>query len=86
MGAAVAAVHDDERHASPRCGVDGRRRSSRDGVRLAGGELVPADVVVVGIGVSPATDWLDGSGLEIRDGVVCDATLRRRAARDLRRR
>ena len=36
---------------------------------------MPADVVVVGIGVAPATDWLDGSGLEIRDGVVCDANL-----------
>ena len=36
---------------------------------------MPADVVVVGVGVAPATDWLDGSGLELRDGVVCDATL-----------
>jgi NADPH-dependent 2,4-dienoyl-CoA reductase/sulfur reductase-like enzyme len=26
--------------------------------------------------VSPATGWLDGSGLAIRDGVVCDETLR----------
>ena len=36
---------------------------------------MPADVVVVGVGVAPVTDWLDGSGLELRDGVVCDATL-----------
>jgi NADPH-dependent 2,4-dienoyl-CoA reductase/sulfur reductase-like enzyme len=28
-------------------------------------------VVVVGVGVSPATAWLEGSGLELRDGVVC---------------
>ena len=49
-------------------GADGRVT----GVRLGSGELVPADVVVVGIGVSPATEWLDGSGLEIRDGVVCN--------------
>ena len=34
-----------------------------------------ADVVVVGVGVAPATEWLAGSGLELRDGVVCDATL-----------
>ena len=33
-------------------------------MRLADGEVVPADVVVVGIGVSPATDWLDGSGVQ----------------------
>jgi NADPH-dependent 2,4-dienoyl-CoA reductase/sulfur reductase-like enzyme len=45
------------------------------GVRLTDGDTVPADVVVVGIGVSPSTDWLNGSGLEVRDGVVCDATL-----------
>ncbi len=44
-------------------------------VTLAGGERVSADVIVVGIGVAPATRWLEGSGLELRDGVVCDATL-----------
>jgi NADPH-dependent 2,4-dienoyl-CoA reductase/sulfur reductase-like enzyme len=30
--------------------------------------------VVVGIGVTPATAWLESSGLELRDGVVCDET------------
>ncbi|MGI9029521.1 MAG: FAD-dependent oxidoreductase, partial [Ilumatobacteraceae bacterium] len=45
------------------------------GVRLGGGELVAADLIVVGIGVTPATEWLEGTGLELRDGVVCDATL-----------
>ena len=49
------------------------------GVRLEaesgdGEELVPADVVVVAIGAGPSTGWLTGSGLEIADGVVCDAT------------
>jgi NADPH-dependent 2,4-dienoyl-CoA reductase/sulfur reductase-like enzyme len=37
---------------------------------------VAADVVVVGVGVRPETDWLAGSGLEIGDGVVCDAWCR----------
>ncbi len=46
-----------------------------DGVVLAGGEVVGADVIVVGIGVVPATDWLAGSGVAVDDGVVCDATL-----------
>ena len=32
----------------------------------------PPTSIVVGIGVTPATGWLDGSGLELRDGVVCD--------------
>jgi NADPH-dependent 2,4-dienoyl-CoA reductase/sulfur reductase-like enzyme len=44
-------------------------------VELEGGEVVPADAVVVGIGVVPATDWLAGSGLTVDDGVVCDERL-----------
>ncbi len=44
-------------------------------VELADGSVLDADVVVVGIGVVPATGWLDGSGLELDDGVVVDATL-----------
>lgn len=43
------------------------------GVRLADGRLLPADIVVVGVGVRPATDWLAGSGVQVDDGVVCDA-------------
>ena len=45
------------------------------GVLLGDGEHVPGDVIVVGIGVAPVTDWLAGSGLEIRDGIVCDSML-----------
>jgi NADPH-dependent 2,4-dienoyl-CoA reductase/sulfur reductase-like enzyme len=44
-------------------------------VRLSDGAVVEADVVVVGIGVAPATAWLEDSGLGVRDGVVCDAHL-----------
>lgn len=43
-----------------------------NGVRLADGEVLPADVVVVALGAVPATDWLEGSGLTIDNGVVCD--------------
>lgn len=42
------------------------------GVWLDGGEIVEADVVVIAIGVVPETRWLEGSGLELCDGVVCD--------------
>ena len=45
------------------------------GVALESGEVVPADVVLVGIGVAPSTEWLADSGLTVRDGVVCDRTL-----------
>ena len=47
-------------------------RSHVEVVRLEDGSEIPADLVVVGVGVTPATDWLDGSGLELRDGLVCD--------------
>jgi NADPH-dependent 2,4-dienoyl-CoA reductase/sulfur reductase-like enzyme len=48
-------------------------------VRLADGSVIPADVVVIGVGVAPATDWLEGSGLDLADGVVCDEWCRARA-------
>jgi NADPH-dependent 2,4-dienoyl-CoA reductase/sulfur reductase-like enzyme len=45
---------------------------TEDGVRLAGGELVDADEVLVTIGCVPNTGWLAGSGLKVADGLVCD--------------
>ncbi|GAA1705868.1 FAD/NAD(P)-binding oxidoreductase [Microbacterium sediminicola] len=48
-------------------------------VVLSTGEVLPADLVVIGIGAAPATSWLEGSGIELhpRDrGVVCDVALR----------
>jgi len=53
--------------------VDGRQRVV--GVTLTDGASVPAEIVVVGIGVTVNTGWLDGSGLNLDDGVVCDGTL-----------
>jgi 3-phenylpropionate/trans-cinnamate dioxygenase ferredoxin reductase component len=46
------------------------------GVRLATGELLSADAVVVAIGSRPATGWLGGSGLTVGDGVECDSRCR----------
>lgn len=42
------------------------------GVQLKSGEVLPADFVVVGVGVSPATDFLKSSGLNLhqRDSSV----------------
>lgn len=51
----------------------GRRRVT--GVALTDGTTVPAEVVVVGIGVAVNTGWLEGSGLVLDDGVGCDETL-----------
>jgi 3-phenylpropionate/trans-cinnamate dioxygenase ferredoxin reductase component len=41
-------------------------------VVLSDGTEVDADLVVVGIGSRPATDWLAGTGIEVDNGVVCD--------------
>lgn len=46
-----------------------------DGVDLAGGRSVPADVVVVGVGVRPATGWLEGSAVELDRGVLAGPDL-----------
>ena len=43
-------------------------------VRLSDGSRVKADLVLIGLGVEPATDWLQGSGIKVDNGVVCDAT------------
>jgi NADPH-dependent 2,4-dienoyl-CoA reductase/sulfur reductase-like enzyme len=77
MGAAIASLH--ERNGTTLlCGrgvaaVEGDRRVKR--VVLDDGTLIDADLVVVGIGVSPCVTWLEGSGLAIDNGVVCDETL-----------
>ena len=73
MGAAVAAVHADH-------GVEVRCDVRVDGfapraVLIDGGWHEQADVAVVGIGVTPATNWLESSGLELCDGVVCGSDL-----------
>ncbi|ANS62622.1 ferredoxin reductase [Streptomyces lincolnensis] len=60
-----------ERGVNLRCGV-AVTEVTEDGVRLADGELVDADEVLVAVGSLPNTEWLAGSGLTVGDGVVCD--------------
>jgi NADPH-dependent 2,4-dienoyl-CoA reductase/sulfur reductase-like enzyme len=81
IGAVCAAAHRDQ-GVELRLGVGvsavlGGDRVER--VKLGDGSEIPADVVVVGIGATPATGWLASSGLELGDGVVCDATCATRA-------
>ncbi|NRQ38243.1 NAD(P)/FAD-dependent oxidoreductase [Nonomuraea sp. NN258] len=47
-----------------------------EGVRLAGGELVEGDLVVLACGVRPVTGPAAAAGLEVRRGVVVDDELR----------
>jgi NADPH-dependent 2,4-dienoyl-CoA reductase/sulfur reductase-like enzyme len=76
LGLAVAALH--ERHGVRlECGVpvaDLTGAGRVTGVALADGTVLPADVVVVGIGSHAATDWLLGCGLDVRGGVACSTT------------
>lgn len=54
------------------------RHGRVSGVRLSCGTVLPAELVVLGTGVAPATGWLAGSGVSLhpRDGgIVCTATL-----------
>ncbi|MFJ9818550.1 NAD(P)/FAD-dependent oxidoreductase [Streptomyces sp. NPDC101151] len=76
IGALVAELHHD--HGTRlRCGVPVRRLRGTGGrvtaVELGDGTSVPADVVVLALGATPATGWLAGSGLRLGDGVLCDA-------------
>jgi NADPH-dependent 2,4-dienoyl-CoA reductase/sulfur reductase-like enzyme len=82
MGAVCAALHTDH-GVDVRAGVgvsgltteESPARARVNGVALVDGSVIPADVVVVGVGVSPTTQWLEDSGLEIDNGVKADATL-----------
>ena len=75
MGQVCAEVHRDHgvdlRTGVGVSGISGGDRVER--VTLSDGSAVDADVVVVGIGVIPNTEWLAGSGLQVDDGVICDA-------------
>lgn len=77
-GRLCAALHE-EAGVKLQCGVGVRRLlgdTDVTGVELADGSVVPAELVVIGIGVSPNTEWLENSTLDLSNGVVCDAYLR----------
>lgn len=60
-GAAVTHVEDD---------------AGRKLVRLADGEVAPADLIIVATGIKPNIEWLTDSGLQIDQGIVVDEHLR----------
>lgn len=76
---ALAELHESNgvrlrmRHTSEAVlGAQGRVR----GVRLSDGTEIPADLVVAAIGCDPTVDWLSSSGLDLSDGITCDAYCR----------
>ena len=75
IGSLVARLHRAE-GVDVRCGVgvaEVRGTDQVEKVVLSDGAELDADLVVVGIGSRPATGWLEGSGIELDNGVVCDA-------------
>ena len=78
LGAVIADMHRDHgvdlRTDVQVTAIEGDTRVER--VRLGDGTAIDADVVVVGVGVVPDTAWLEGSGLTLDNGVVCDASCR----------
>jgi 3-phenylpropionate/trans-cinnamate dioxygenase ferredoxin reductase subunit len=74
IGELVARLHREE-GVDVRLGVgvaEVRGEGHVDTVVLSDGTELAADVVVLGIGSHPATEWLDGSGIEVDNGVICD--------------
>jgi len=81
MGEVCAELHRSH-SVDLRCGLsveafEGTHRIGR--ARLSDGSMLDADLVVVGIGVTPETGWLASSGLALEDGVICDETCATRA-------
>ena len=77
VGQTAAALQHDN-GVDLRCGVslaglEGAGRVER--ARLSDDSILDTDLVVVGVGVRPATGWLDSSGLALDDGLVCDEHL-----------
>jgi len=79
LSAPIARMHLDQ-GVHVRCNAAVRRLQGVNGevtaVELVDGPVLPADVVIVGIGARPNTEWLVTSGLTLRDGVVTDDALR----------
>ncbi len=51
-------------------------RIEKDGVVLAGGHKIGADVIVAGIGAAPEVSLAQAAGLAIDNGIACNAQLR----------
>ena len=63
-----------------RCGVQVAEitgsNGKADGVRLADGSRVEADVIIVGVGITPNSQLAVAAGLETGNGILVDAQLR----------
>ncbi|MCW2683776.1 MAG: phthalate 3,4-dioxygenase, ferredoxin reductase subunit [Blastococcus sp.] len=75
VGALIRQLHIDAGVSVHGSALVDRVEALSDGsgvVHLTDGRRLPAATVVVGIGVTPQTDWLRGSGLDLQRGVLTD--------------
>src|SRR6266511_1318497 len=61
---------------SERIGAALREGARVEAVALTDGAGLPADTVVVGVGIRPATELAEAAGLEVDNGVLVDAAMR----------
>jgi 3-phenylpropionate/trans-cinnamate dioxygenase ferredoxin reductase subunit len=83
LGRQVAQVFADlhkDNGVDLRCGVQiteiTGRGSKAAGVRLADGSHIEADVIIVGVGITPSSQLASAAGLEVDNGIWVDAQLR----------
>jgi 3-phenylpropionate/trans-cinnamate dioxygenase ferredoxin reductase subunit len=78
VGGLLAKVHESHgvELAMEVCVQAIRGRRQAESVLLTDGRVLPTDLVVVAIGCEPDVAWLQGSGIAIDDGIVCDSRLR----------
>ncbi len=74
MGTLFAEIHRehgvDLRLGAEVAAIEGSARV--EAIRLQDGSTIPCHTVVVGVGVTPETGWLEGSGIALDDGVPVD--------------
>lgn len=73
MGTVVSSLHADH-GVRLLCGVGVKGLTGVERVEavlLEDGSSLPADTVVVGVGARPNTEWLQGSGIALDNGVTC---------------
>lgn len=79
LGGFFRALHESHgvRFRLPASAAEVQGRSGRvTGVRTDAGDVLPADLVVVAVGVAPDTALAGAAGIGLRNGILTDASLR----------
>ncbi|MEO3942469.1 FAD-dependent oxidoreductase [Paenarthrobacter nicotinovorans] len=79
LGACFQRVHTSHgvhfRLPASAAGIEGRKGTAT-AVRTSTGETIPADVVIIAVGVVPDTSLAGSAGIALRNGILVDAGLR----------